>query len=172
MKKTVLSLLLVIGSLYTSFSQSQFIMDNIRLGEQLAIHSDTIVGDNGRWQLLFKEVPMMVVTAPDADRMRIIAPITDASTLDEALLLDCMTANFHSALDVKYAISDGVLWSAYIHPLSPLTDEQVASALSQVYSAVVTYGTTFSSTELIFGGNTGTTEEQEEEKPDIKLKKT
>ncbi len=172
MKKIFLFLVLALVSLFTSFSQSQFIMDNVRLGEQLAIHSDTIAGNNGRWQLLYKEAPMMVVTAPDADRMRIIAPITDASTLDEALLLDCMTANFHSALDVKYAISDGVLWSVYIHPLSPLTDEQVASALSQVYSAVVTYGTTFSSTELIFGGNTGTTEEQEEEKPDVKLKKT
>ena len=147
-------------------------MDTTRLEEQLAIHSDTLVGNNGRWQLLYKQVPMMVVTAPDADRMRIIAPITDAAALDESTLQDCMTANFHSALDVKYAISDGVLWSVYIHPLSPLTEEQITSALSQVYSAVVTYGTTYSSTELIFGGGAGTIEDQEEEKPDIKLKKT
>lgn len=172
MKNLFLSILFFAGILST-IAQSQFIMDNSRLEEQLAKHADTIVGENGRWQLLYNEVPMMVVTAPQADRMRIIAPITESAKLDEGLLLDCMTANFHSALDVKYAVSDDILWSVYIHPLSPLTDEQVESALSQVYSAVVTFGTSFSSTELIFGGPAEPSEEeQEEESKPVKLKKT
>ena len=166
--KSILFTFLFLGISPILFSQS---MDNVHLEQQLKKEVDSIVGEPGRWQLLFKEIPMMVLTDEANDRMRIIAPIAEASTLSEDALLDCMTANFHSALDVKYAISNGVLWSAYIHPLSPLTDAQLSSALSQVYSAVVTYGTTFSSTELLFGGASGDNQPPEE-KEDIKLKKT
>ncbi len=148
-------------------------MNNALLEEQLTQQVDSIAGQNGRWQLLYNEVPMMVLTDATADRMRIIAPIVEASSLSEDILLDCMTANFHSALDVKYSISNDILWSTYIHPLSPLTNEQLTSALSQVYSAVATFGTTYSSTELLFGGSAGQTpNEAEPAKPELKLKKT
>ena len=128
-------------------------MNNERLGELLEAQVDSIQGEAGRWQLLLQELPMIVLTDETNDRMRIIAPIIEANRLDEELLLDCLTANFHSALDVKYAISDGVLWSAYIHPLSPLTEMEVESAVKQVHAAAKTFGTTFSSTPLLFGGN-------------------
>jgi len=61
-------------------------------------------------------------------------------------------ANFHTALDIKYAISDDVLWSAFIHPLRELTVAQVKDALSQVYYANITFGTTYTSTDLVFPG--------------------
>ena len=61
-----------------------------------------------------------------------------------------MEANFHSALDARYAISDGILWAAFIHPLQELTKDQVISAISQVYSTVQTFGTYYSSGELSF----------------------
>lgn len=127
-------------------------MDNERLEQLLTAQVDSIAGSQGRWQAMYNEVPLMILTDETNDRMRIIAPITEASRLDEDLLLDCLTANFHSALDVKYAISDQLLWSVFIHPLSPLSDEEVSSAIEQVYAAAVTFGTTFSSTPLIFGG--------------------
>ena len=114
---------------------------------------------------------MIVLTDSVNDRMRIIAPIVEASRLDEDLLLDCLTANFHSALDVKYAISDNILWSVYIHPLSPLSDEQVKSAVEQVFLAAATFGTSFSSTPLLFGG--GNIQENAPAKKDsITFKKT
>ena len=59
-------------------------------------------------------------------------------------------ANFHSALDLKYAISDDVLWSTFIHPLRELTVAQVKDAVSQVYYANRTFGTTYTSTDLVF----------------------
>lgn len=128
-------------------------MDNIQLEKLLTAQTDSIQGVPGRWQVLINEMPMIILTDETNDRMRIIAPIIESAKLDEGLLLDCLTANFHSALDVKYAVSEGLLWSVYVHPLSPLTDMELESALKQVYAAAATFGTTFSSTPLLFGGN-------------------
>lgn len=63
-----------------------------------------------------------------------------------------LEANFHSALDARYATSDGVLYAAFIHPLSPLTEAEVRSAVAQVASLVRSFGTTYSSGELAYGG--------------------
>ncbi len=142
--------------LLTAFIFSSFFakaqMTNDRLEEILTQEVDSITGYSGRWQMKLKDLPMIVLTDATNDRMRIIAPIIETSRLDEELLLDCLTANFHSALDVKYAISDGILWSVFIHPLSPLNKEQVQSAVEQVFLAAATFGTSFSSTPLLFGG--------------------
>ncbi len=128
-------------------------MDNVKLESILRAKTDSIQGFNGRWQIILNDMPMIVLTDETNDRMRIVAPIIEASKLDEDLLLDCLTANFHSALDVKYAISEGLLWSVYVHPLSPLTELEIESAIKQVYAAATTFGTTFSSTPLLFGSN-------------------
>lgn len=132
------------------FAQAQ--MTNQKLKDILTQEVDSIEGVSGRWQLKLNELPMMVLTDSINDRMRIIAPIIEISRLDKELLLDCLTANFHSALDVKYAISDNILWSVYIHPLSPLSEQEVRSAVQQVFLAAATFGTSFSSTPLLFGG--------------------
>ncbi len=147
MKNVILGFVMILS--LTTAAQ----MNNQRLGELLEAQVDSINGGSGRWQLFLQELPMLVLTDETNDRMRIVAPITEAARLDEELLLDCLTANFHSALDVKYAISDGILWSVYIHPLSPLTEMEIESAVKQVHSAAITFGTTFSSTPLLFGGN-------------------
>ncbi|WP_235016320.1 hypothetical protein [Aquimarina sp. AU474] len=156
--------LVLLGSFY-SYSQN---MNNSILQEIIQKKADTLDGVSGNWKFIYKEIPMLCVTDETNNRMRIISPITESSNLDEDLLLDAMTANFHSALDVKYAISNGILWSAYIHPLKELTPEQLENAISQVYYAAKTFGTTFSSTELLFGGNTI----QKDSEPKIKENKT
>ncbi|TSE05787.1 hypothetical protein FOF46_21640 [Aquimarina algiphila] len=143
-------------------------MDNTKLQEIIEKNADTLGGVSGNWKFLYKETPMLCVTDATNNRMRIISPITESKNLDKDLLLDSMTANFHSALDVKYAISNGILWSVYIHPLKELTPEQAENAISQVYYAAKTFGTTFSSTALIFGG--GSAKEKKEEP--IKEQKT
>lgn len=145
-------------------------MNNNRLEQLLTKQVDSISGVDGRWQAMYNEVPLVIITDQNNDRMRIIAPIIETSKLDEELLLDCLTANFHSALDVKYAISDGILWSVYVHPLSPLSDGEVSSAVNQVYAAAVTFGTTFSSTPLLFGG--GQEKPKEIKKDSVIFKRT
>ncbi len=44
----------------------------------------------------------------NANRMRIITPIAERKQLNEDLILNSLVANFHTALDVKYALSDEV----------------------------------------------------------------
>ena len=64
-----------------------------------------------------------------------------------------MEANFDRALDAKYALSNGVLWSVYVHPLKELQKEQLIDALYQVKNLVNNYGTTYNSADFIFGAD-------------------
>ncbi len=132
-----------------SFSQNMTVE---RLGEIVNEVTDNVEGENGRWQFQINETIFIVVTDSTNNRMRIISPITKIISLEENMLQNALIANFHSALDVKYAISDGIIWSAFIHPLSELSDKQVESAISQVYYANVNFGTSYASTSLIFPG--------------------
>ena len=125
-------------------------MSNARLDSLLRVHADTLAGEVGVWQLLIDETQMFCITDPVNDRMRVISPVREAEGLTKAELGTCLAANFHSALDVRYALSEGVLWVAFIHPLASLTDGQFVDGLAQVRSAVRTYGTTYSSTGLVF----------------------
>ena len=138
---------LIIFSFNTISAQD---MDNATLDEIFTTMSDTIQGESGRWQFNIKDVLFVCITDTNHNRMRIISPITESNNLreDEKTLL--LLANFHTALDVKYAISDDVLWSVFIHPLKELTYAQVEDAVSQVYYAKITFGLSYSSTDLVF----------------------
>ncbi|MGH1385544.1 hypothetical protein [Kordia sp.] len=161
--------ILVITVFMLSFSWlSAQNMDNTKLGKLLTKHADTIQGQAGNWRFAINDKLFICLTDSTNNRMRIISPITEVSNVDEKMLRNCLTANFHTALDVKYAISDDVLWSVFIHPLKELSDAQVIDAIAQVYNANYTFGTIYSSTNLSFPGAIG----QEKEKPkEIKLKK-
>lgn len=65
-----------------------------------------------------------------------------------------LVANFYSLLDVKHALSDEVIWAVFIQPLKELADHQILDAINQVYVASVTFETTYSSTSIVFLGNT------------------
>ncbi len=162
--------LAAVATLVTLFASAQ--MNNDRLETLLTEKVDSINGVSGRWQLVYNELPMMVITDENNDRMRIIAPIVDANKLNEDILLDCLVANFHSALDVKYALSNDIIWSVFIHPLGPLTDKELNNAVDQVYYAAVNFGSSYSSTPLLFGGGNEKNASKEESEPKIKLKKT
>lgn len=116
--------------------------------------SDTVIANGNSIRFLYKEMPLICLYDVNANRMRIISPIIETKELEEEQLLNMLVANFHSALDVKYALSDEIIWSVFIHPLQELSDHQVLDAIDQVYSAGVTFGTTYSSTSLVFPGNT------------------
>ena len=125
-------------------------MDNDKLDKILKNVSDTLEGGNGQWKFLYKELPMLCLTDQANNRMRIISPVIELKDMSEEDILTCMKANFHTALDVRYAISEDILWVAYIHPLKELSDDQLKDAISQVFYAAATYGSTYSSTDLVF----------------------
>ena len=98
------------------------------------------------------DLSLWVISDPAHDRMRIICPIVDVEQIPAQALTRMLEANFHTALDGRYAISDRVVYSAFIHPLSPLDRGQVESAIRQVVSLAQTFGTDYSGGELEFRG--------------------
>jgi len=78
----------------------------------------------------------------------------------EEQILECMKANFDRALDARYCINQGVVWSAFIHPLGSLTPDLFFSAVSQVGTARATFGTDYSSGHLLFRGGEKSQEEE------------
>jgi len=125
-------------------------MNNDQLEEILIQLSDSIVGQHGSWQMIIGETYLMCITDQANNRMRIISPIAEMNDITDEQVGEAMEANFHSALDVRYAISDGIMWAAFIHPLRELSSEQAVDAVGQVYSAAVTFGDSYASTFLTF----------------------
>lgn len=112
--------------------------------------SDTVSQEGNSWEFIVHETFLICVADDNNNRMRIISPIRKFEDLEPYELEDAMEANFHSALDVRYALSDNIVWVAFIHPLRELTQSQVLDAISQVYSAALTFGGTYTSTNLAF----------------------
>ena len=127
-------------------------MTMMRLVEIMsAIDENAIAGPNGI-SLTVADVPVTIITDTRANRMRILVPISSSAGLGEAELLRLMQANFDTALDARYAIANGRLWSTFIHPLSPLETRQVISGLAQTVTLAQTYGDSFTSGAIMFGG--------------------
>ena len=127
-------------------------MTNGRLDELIRRIDSEAKGGVGAWQLVVEKHTIVVVTEEKADRMRIMTGISKVDGLDITKLYRLMQANFDSALDARYAIADNILWGAFIHPLSPLSDAEFLSGLGQVVNLAETYGTTYSSGALVFRG--------------------
>jgi len=98
------------------------------------------------------DTQLLCISDELADRMRIIAPVKRVEEATPQELLAALQANFHTVLDARYAVSNGVIFAAYLHPLSPLTREQLLSAMQQVAAARASFGTDYSSGGPVFGG--------------------
>ena len=84
--------------------------------------------------------------------MRIMVPVARIDQLSGDDLLRIAQANFDSALDSRYAIAQKILWSVYIHPLRELHKRQFIKAVGQTVNLALTYGSTYTSGALTFGG--------------------
>ncbi len=121
--------------------------------EKIVINNvEVITKQKGYIVFMYKKVKMALISDVKHDRMRIIAPVTEYPALTSKIKDAVMKSNFHLALDARYAVSNDVLYSAYIHPLSPLTKKELKSALNQVSTLALTFGSTYSSGELSFNG--------------------
>lgn len=127
-------------------------MNLSKLNHVLTNVSDSILKVNKQWRFKIKKVPFICIADSTHNRLRIISPIAHSNKLTEELKTASLIANFHTALDVKYAITEDILWSVFTHPFKELSEQQLLDAISQVYFANVNFGTTFSSTALVFPG--------------------
>ena len=126
-------------------------MTQQRLHEIIHDLGSEVTGRGPVLEFTFQGTRLACVSDREHDRMRIIAPIRRQSELSADQIVRILEANFHTALDARYATSEGVLYAAYIHPLAPLTEAQVRSAFVQVSNLVRTFGTTYSSGVLQYG---------------------
>lgn len=108
--------------------------------------------DGGVWALEYLETPVLIITDSRANRMRVVSPVIEAAKVTEAQWAAMRVANFHTALDARYAVSNGMVYSLFLHPLGSLTDAELRSAVSQVVVLSKTFGTTYNSAGISFGG--------------------
>jgi len=113
--------------------------------------AEEIEGEGGVWQLLYGNRVVFILTDVAHNRMRIFTPIGAEEDLEVGQQKDMLEANFHSALDAKYSLYNGFIVSVYTHPLQELTVEQLTDALSQVVILANNFGSSYSSTDLVFG---------------------
>ncbi len=144
-------------------------MNNAKLRTLIDKVGEDVTGRSGFWQFKLEGYSVLVITDENADRMRIISPITRTSALSETELMRITQANFDSTLDARYAVARDTLWSAFLHPLRSLTDTEFLSGLGQVVNLVATYGKSYSSGTLVFGG--GDSEELNRERYEKILRK-
>lgn len=159
--KYLVMLILGLVFVFTDLSQAQSAFDKMtnsklekilhRVSEQV----DRIPGSEdvpGKWKMVFMQRELFVITDEAANRMRVMTPIIEEENLDTEDLKILLEANFNRALDAKYSLYQGFLWSSFTHPLQELTVEQFKDALKQVATLADRYGDSYSSTDLVFGG--------------------
>lgn len=136
-------------------------MTATRMAELLRIIDPDAQRDGNTVRFVIGERAHILIFDEDADRMRLMTPIAPVDVLSQGLMYRMLQANYDSALDVRYATAQRMIWSVFVHPLSSLAEEFLVSAIRQVHIAAETFGTTFSSGEMIYGG--GDSQEQLEE---------
>ncbi|WP_439142017.1 hypothetical protein [Pseudooctadecabacter sp.] len=110
----------------------------------------------GGIELTLEDIPVLIVMAPGADRMRAMVPIASVEDVSAEEMSRMMQANFDTALDARYAVAQGRVWGVFIHPLSPLEREQLLSGLVQTVNLARTYGTLYSGGANVFNGGDST----------------
>ncbi len=138
-------------ALPTPLAPAEQMMTRERLESFVTEVSILTDGGDGVLAAVFNAVPMLVISDPSADRMRIVSPIIETSELLGRETEIMLEANYHLALDARYATSDGVVYAAFVHPLSSLTESEVLSGMRQVAALVQNFGSTWSSDEMVFG---------------------
>jgi len=106
---------------------------------------EEIAREGNGWQFKMGDDPL-------AERMRIIIPIAPAEALTREVMTRLMQANFDSALDARYAIGQNLLWGTFIHSLAGLEEAEFLSGLLQTINIVQTFGSSFTSGAIVFGG--------------------
>ncbi|MEM7014288.1 MAG: hypothetical protein AAF585_22735 [Verrucomicrobiota bacterium] len=143
-------------------AQPQVAMNNEALQKLIQSVDPDLKGQLGMWEFEVEGIQLMCMTDEKADRMRIMIPVAKLEDVSKEQLAECMEANFDRALDARYCVNHGVLWGAFIHPLSSLTPRDFFSAVSQVISIRETFGDSYSSGFFQFQGSEDAQEKEAE----------
>ncbi|NOZ52410.1 MAG: hypothetical protein GXP08_04575 [Gammaproteobacteria bacterium] len=151
-----------IASLDSSALLNRFTpMTQDKMTTLIHLTSKNITSHGSNIQFEYKNVRMACISDTKHDRMRIISPVANEADLTEKQLKTLLAANFHLTLDARYATSNGVVYAAFIHPMSSLHEKSFLAALQQVSQLVKNFGTSYSSSELTFGRNKAVLEDSD-----------
>ncbi len=123
-----------------------------RMGAILTALDPETARQGGLVRLTIEGFSQMVVTDVPSDRMRAMLSVSAAETVDPEEMSRLMQANFDSALDARYALANGRLWSVFIHPFAALEKNRLISGIAQTVNVAKTYGTLYSGGALQLGG--------------------
>lgn len=141
--------------LSAGYAQAQQDADSpmtLRRMAEIVFTLDADAENNGpAFRFVIDDTVVVLVTDEAADRMRAMVPIRSANDLSPTDLRRMMQANFDAALDARYAIADGQLWSVFIHPFRALEKDQLISGLAQTVNAAKTYGGLYTGGAQQFG---------------------
>jgi hypothetical protein len=126
-------------------------MNQRTLGALLPSLLTDLEGRDGVWRGSRADVPVYVLCDEEHNRIRAMAPIGEIRALDADFLALLLRANFDRALDAKFTMRDNEIWSLFVHPLSTLVSDDLGLFLDQVVGLVRNTGTTYASTDLVFG---------------------
>ncbi len=134
---------------HSSFSADKMTQASLeKIVKSLATKSK---GKKGAVAFTYKQINMLLVSSVTHNRMRIISPVIRYNKISRQQLDAIMQSNYHKSLNARYAVSNGILYSAYIHPLKELNTAQIKSALIQVANLAISFGKQYSSGVLKFG---------------------
>ncbi len=148
LKASVLSLLLFGALSVNAYAD----MNPDKLLKSIENYGESVESEGNLISFMYKGVNLYCVFDKNADRMRLVSPIVEVKNVPPEALIIALQANYHTVLDARYAIGDGIVYSAFIHPLSPLTEKELQSAIRQVSTAAHTFGDQYTSGELSFPG--------------------
>jgi hypothetical protein len=126
-------------------------MTTSAIGKLLDSYLAELEGEDGFWRGTREDVQIFVLSDDSHDRMRIMAPIGELKDLDTGVLQLLLEANYDRALDAKYAMRGTEVWSVSVHPLATLAPDDFASFIDQVVRLVKNTGSTYASSDLVFG---------------------
>jgi hypothetical protein len=132
--------------------EARALMSAERLGQLVRALDPGAVAQGRGWRLSIEGQVVLLVTDAAAGRVRAMVPIRAAAELTPEDLQRMLQANFDTALDGRYAIAQGLVWSLYVRPLEGLDKVQLISGLAQVITLARSYGTDYASGALRFGG--------------------
>lgn len=112
---------------------------------------EDVEGHDGFWHGQHQGVTVYIVVDQKYDRLRIMSPIGELKKADAGFYRILLQANFDRALDAKYALRQKEVWAVSMHPLGTLSTADFMKFIGQVTQLVRNTGTTYASSELIFG---------------------
>ena len=126
--------------------------DNELLDQWINAIGESVERGDGQWRFETGEVPLMVLSDEQHNRMRLISPVIEAGRLEYAELRTMLEANFDRALDARYALWRDCVWAVFVSSLADLSESKFYDAVEQVANLFNNYGTTYASSDLMFDG--------------------